>query len=191
MEESEDEIIRRDKEMYPNCHHSTSIQKFFSFSSEAGRSNDSIKTILRICPGQQPVPIYKKSSNNSGGDNDDFERGLGGFNFGGLGGHDTFDSLIDSFFGNSFFGPRTGRREGNFGGFGDPFAEPSLGGGFGRERRQIPNPNTKGNDSFQRDWSPSVLQPPHSLPKGTSPSISSGQSPSKLQGEAVSPPENI
>jgi hypothetical protein len=213
MGDSEEEVIRRDKEEYPHCHHSTSIQQFFSFSSNSGQTNDSVKTILRVCPGEKPVPIFKKSDKNVSESNEmtDIFGSGSGESLAPFGGNESFDSLLNSFFGDSFFGHGgQGENSGkpSFFGFGDPF-----GGFFGHQRgfgdiHRHPSPRQTirggGREGVrgphENDWLdsvPSEFQPPHALPKGTSPSNHPSNHPfgengrRGPKGEVISPPENI
>ena len=201
-EQSEDEVIKRDKEEYPHCHHSTSIRKFYSFSNESGQMSDVHKTILRICPGEKPFPIFKKVDRTKNDENVTTEDALrdlfGTFNHN----DEKSESVLDSFFGGGFFG----NERGSIFDFGDPFR-----GLFGdrdrRESGQSENPRVprivvrrhQGHPSYgnrensqfseETEGHQSVMQPPHTLPKGKSPSINQGSG--GLHGRAISPPENI
>lgn len=220
MNDNEEEVVQRDKEQYPHCHHTTSLQQFFSYSSTDGQTSDTVKTILRLCPGERPVPIFKKSDKNTSESSDlseDFSPAFGM--------NDGLNSIFNSFFGDDVFGLGRSERgggvpsvfgfDGPLGGFFGHYPHEKsrhrsgevehFGGGDGIHSKRPSNP--------QRDWSwrnriqeddwfqeqqdlPSVMQPPHALPKGTSPSVHQYQKRKDLsrggpKGEAVSPPENI
>ena len=216
---SEEEAIRVDRQAHPHCHYSTSIQQFFSFSSEAGQSNETQRTIMRICPGERPVPIFKKKDSNKsdGSDGTAVDHWGNNGHFPGMpggqsplpGGSEGIESLINSFFGGGMFGG--GGRSGSslFG------SDDLFGGIFGNDHnssssnssqdwdfhtRRLPPPhggvghrnnNTDPRDSQRDRIMQSVLQPPHTLPKGTSPSVGPYNDKKSLRGEAVSPPESI
>lgn len=163
---------------------------------------------MRICPGERPVPIFKKTDSNHDENEDMHDQGANHFlspQRPPMGGFEGIDSIINSIFGGeimnenndpfgAFFGHHHGGDRGVFGGeSGDIF-------GGAQHRRPPPSPGLTGRhgddipalgDSRDK-MTQSVLQPPHSIPKGTSPSVRQyGASKNRLQGEAVSPPENI
>lgn len=190
--ESEEEVLKRDREQYPNCYHSTSIQQFFSFSSAAGEANDVKKTISRICPGERPVPIFQKSSSKN--EHSTMEEGIvNHFTHRSFGDNDFdegIDSLINSFFGENVFGHGNQEKKEahSMFGFGAPF-----GGMFGGLRGGYHEHGGNGRSAqiereTERRETQSVMQPPHSLPKGKSPSI---HLPGGVCGVEISPPENI
>mmetsp|Transcript_24847 Transcript_24847/g.42059 ORF Transcript_24847/g.42059 Transcript_24847/m.42059 type:complete len:213 (-) Transcript_24847:300-938(-) len=209
--QSEEEAVKLDQEQHPNCSYSTSIRQFFSFSSNSGQSNEVQKTIMRVCPGESPVPIFSKTENNSSAVNDEAEDGVINHfvprqghehDFGGF---DGIDSMINSFFGggalnnsddpfSAFIGNHFGtqHREGNrspASGFGHPVPLPPR----WRDPYSLNTFDDRGVSEHKDKAIQSVLQPPHAIPKGTSPTVGkySGGGNSSLQGETVSPPENI
>mgnify|MGYP003386323479 FL=1 len=205
--DSEEDVLMRDRMQYPKCYHSTSIQTFFSFSSTSGQTNDVQKTISRVCPGEPPVPIFKQQTNSESGHTSNMDEDMiNSFTQRKIGDHDInggIDSFINSFFGESILG---GGRERNdtdsIFGFDMPFGglfgghhprrgdSDRLGGFFDfNHRREIEGQRVRREEKFDKD-AQAVMQPPHSLPKGKSPSIREYHR-DGLRGVEISPPENI
>ena len=87
MDESDERVIAKDQAEHPGCVYSRSYTKSCRFeSSKGGMVCDSLKRVLRQCPGERPVPVI--DSRTSGPAQDAAGAGLFDIlrDFGGLGG---------------------------------------------------------------------------------------------------------
>jgi len=94
----EDSIIEQDKEQHPNCTYSRSLSTRCSNNSEGNLVCDSLRSIMRLCPGEQATNIYKYSEKTEGTNNNDDNAILNPFQFPFRGGNGGPPSL-DVFFG--------------------------------------------------------------------------------------------
>lgn len=98
MSNSEDDlIIQQDQEQHPNCTYSRSLSTRCSHNSEGKLVCDSLRSIMRLCPGEQATNIYKYSEKTEGQNTDDSPL-MNSFKFpfrGSNGGPPSLDVLFD------------------------------------------------------------------------------------------------
>ncbi len=104
-------ILKRDQEEYPECSYNQSKSSMCRLVN-GDRSCETLRKVLRICPGRTPVEIYSASEQSSG---ESEVIGRGSLDEGGPG----------DLFGNGVFdgGGIGGGLFGHFGGGGDIFSE--------------------------------------------------------------------
>jgi hypothetical protein len=161
-----------DQKQHPNCHYSRAFQTHCRHDNNVNACED-IQRVLRLCPGERPIEIYKKSNITS---DDEKQSRLGD------------SSVIDKFF-RPFgfgFGHDLGKsRASDIFGF-DPFAL------LNRELRSDSANGGDWHDShpnhgrFMPGPSTESISPPHRVPKGQYPM----KAPS-VNGYATGPSESI
>ncbi len=103
-------ILKRDQEEHPECSYSQSKSSTCRLVN-GDRSCETLRKVLRVCPGQTPVEIYSASEQNSGESE-------------AIGGRPLDEGAPGDPFGNGLFGGGGGFGGGLFGHFGgDIFSE--------------------------------------------------------------------
>jgi hypothetical protein len=156
-------FLREDQKSHPNCQYSQSYQSMCS-NRNGKYQCEKITKIIRQCPGERPMEVYRDSENGNDSINHSGEEEFGFENH--------FGKLFDGLFN---FGRGSNEQAPNMDSFLNDFLQkPPL-------SRQIPgiedNPMTKDSKRPQ-------LLPPHKLPKGQTPLPN-------FDGYVSGPPESL
>lgn len=162
-----------DQKKHPDCHYSRSFQTHCRYDGNVNACQD-IQRVLRLCPGERPIEIYKKSDNTTNGEATS--------QFG-------ENSLLEKFFDSgSSFNLDPFFKSSDVFEF-DPFTA------FNRKYRNYSllekelQSSERSHDQITRGpyhETPTVLSPPHRLPKGQRPM----RAPS-VDGYVTGPSENV
>jgi hypothetical protein len=71
----EDEIVRKDKLLYPNCNYSRALSKSCS-TKDGAFVCETVKKVTRLCPNQKPVTVYSNSSTTNSKEGDTGQDGF-------------------------------------------------------------------------------------------------------------------
>lgn len=124
----DEEIIAKDKQAHPDCGYSVSTQSTYS-NTNGEVVSETIKSLMRMCPGKRPEPIYTKKVTDGSHSGDFHSKGPTGFGlFGDAPLLQEFGSQLDHFANelDQFLSQ---------GGLGDIFRSP-----FGQQQPRQPQP---------------------------------------------------
>lgn len=69
-DQSEQEIINKDKKTYPHCNYSIDFSRVCSSQNGSDMVCETARNLQRLCPGKRPATIYTKREKVSGDDVD-------------------------------------------------------------------------------------------------------------------------
>mmetsp|Transcript_6168 Transcript_6168/g.9305 ORF Transcript_6168/g.9305 Transcript_6168/m.9305 type:complete len:183 (-) Transcript_6168:67-615(-) len=166
--EDEDFKIEEDRKNHPGCSYSQSFRKMCSNKNGEGFICENIKSIMRKCPNERPVEVFRNIEKTTDDSLHDSMQSHSFFEYDN--GHALGSSLLDSIFGSFGFGASPGERFDPFQGVDSLFGIPGR--GFDHSRPFLPAEEHNRGIEVQRDmWGDQFghIVPPHKTPKGIPP----------------------